>query len=143
MCRTRLERFGEGAIYPHEETHASAKADRLRLTRACRANLSQIFGLYPDADRRSPDSCWRQQIAEQTPVEAHRSPGRRAPSVARHRSAGHQPPHRLDGRQADLHRRWSPPLRNGLQLSRRTGPATAARGQPPGQLRPDDVRGDE
>ena len=27
---------------------ASAKADRLHLTRACQANLSQIFGIFPD-----------------------------------------------------------------------------------------------
>jgi len=50
MARMKLERFGEGTIYPHEETHAAAKADRLRLITACRANLSQIFGIYPDAD---------------------------------------------------------------------------------------------
>jgi uncharacterized protein (DUF1015 family) len=49
MCRVRLERFGEGQIYPHEQTHSAAKADRLRLINACHANLSQIFGLYPDA----------------------------------------------------------------------------------------------
>lgn len=48
MARCRLERFGEGKIYPHEETLSGPKADRLLLTRACRANLSQIFGLYPD-----------------------------------------------------------------------------------------------
>lgn len=48
MCRVRLVRFGEGNIYPHEQTHAKAKDDRLRLTRACQANMSQIFGLYPD-----------------------------------------------------------------------------------------------
>lgn len=48
MARVALVRFGEGNIYPHEETHAKAKDDRLRLTRACKANLSQIFGLYPD-----------------------------------------------------------------------------------------------
>ncbi len=48
MCRTRLERFGEGNIYPHEETHGGAKADRLKLWKALRANCSQIFGLYPD-----------------------------------------------------------------------------------------------
>lgn len=48
MCRVRLERFGQGKIYPHEETHAAAKQDRLLLTKACKANLSQIFGLYPD-----------------------------------------------------------------------------------------------
>lgn len=50
MCRVRLERFGEGKIYPHEETHAGAKADRLLLTKATKANLSQIFGLYPDPE---------------------------------------------------------------------------------------------
>ena len=48
MARVRLERFGEGKIYPHEETMAGPKQDRLLLTRACKANLSQIFGLYPD-----------------------------------------------------------------------------------------------
>jgi len=48
MCRTRLEKFGEGNIHPHEETHGGAKADRFKLWKACRANLSQIFGLYPD-----------------------------------------------------------------------------------------------
>ncbi len=50
MARVRLQRFGEGNIYPHEQTHAKAKDDRLRLTRATKANLSQIFGLYPDED---------------------------------------------------------------------------------------------
>ncbi len=48
MARCRLSRFGEGNIYPHEETMAGPKQDRLLLTRACKANLSQIFGLYPD-----------------------------------------------------------------------------------------------
>ncbi len=48
LCRVRLEPFGTGKIYPHEETHAAAKADRLKLTRACRANLSPVFGIYPD-----------------------------------------------------------------------------------------------
>lgn len=50
MARVRLERFGQGRIYPHEETHSAAKADRLNLTLACRANLSQVFGLYPDEE---------------------------------------------------------------------------------------------
>jgi len=50
MTRVRLQRFGEGNIYPHEQTHAKAKDDRLRLTRATQANLSQIFGLYPDPE---------------------------------------------------------------------------------------------
>jgi uncharacterized protein (DUF1015 family) len=69
MCRTRLERFGEGSIYPHEETHASAKEDRLKLTRACRTNLSQIFGLYPDPENEAQDLL-EEHIREMTPLEA-------------------------------------------------------------------------
>ncbi len=46
----RLEGFETGSIRPHERTLAAPKADRLRLLEACRANLSPIFGLYPEAD---------------------------------------------------------------------------------------------
>ena len=69
MARIRLERFGEGKIYPHEETHASAKADRFKLTVACRANLSQIFGLYPDEDNAAQEIL-EQAIIGKTPLEA-------------------------------------------------------------------------
>ncbi len=48
MARVRLEKFGEGRIYPHEETLSGPKADRLKLFHATQMNLSQIFGLYPD-----------------------------------------------------------------------------------------------
>lgn len=48
MGRVRLEKFGEGRIYPHEETMSGPKADRLKLFHATNMNLSQIFGLYPD-----------------------------------------------------------------------------------------------
>lgn len=48
MARCRLERFGEGKIYAHEQTMSGPKEDRLKLTRATAMNLSQIFGLYPD-----------------------------------------------------------------------------------------------
>jgi uncharacterized protein (DUF1015 family) len=50
MARVRIQPFGEGSIYPHEETHPKAKVDRLKLTTATRQNNSQIFGLYPDPD---------------------------------------------------------------------------------------------
>ena len=69
MGRVRLERFGEGKIYPHEETHAAAKADRLLLTRACKANLSQIFGLYPD-ERNEAQEILETAILEKMPLEA-------------------------------------------------------------------------
>jgi uncharacterized protein (DUF1015 family) len=48
LARVRLERFGEGRIYAHEETMPGPKADRLSLMRATGMNLSPIFGLYPD-----------------------------------------------------------------------------------------------
>ncbi len=48
FCRLRLEEFGKGAIYPHEQTFGGPKEDRLKLTAATRCNLSPIFGLYPD-----------------------------------------------------------------------------------------------
>lgn len=50
MARVRLEKFGQGRIYPHEETLSGPKADRLKLFHATNMNLSQIFGLYPDED---------------------------------------------------------------------------------------------
>src|SRR5207248_1164320 len=46
FCRLHLEEFASGKVLPHEKTLASAKADRLALQRACRANLSSIFALY-------------------------------------------------------------------------------------------------
>jgi uncharacterized protein (DUF1015 family) len=69
MARMRLEPFGQGTIYPHEETHASAKSDRLRLWSACRANLSQIFGLYPDPQNAAQDLL-DTAIAGVAPLEA-------------------------------------------------------------------------
>lgn len=42
----RLEPFRTGRIRPHERTFALAKEDRLRILRACRTNLSPIFGLF-------------------------------------------------------------------------------------------------
>lgn len=69
MARVKLERFGEGKIYPHEETHASAKADRLLLTKALKANASQIFGLYPDPKNEVQDIL-EKAIQGKPPVEA-------------------------------------------------------------------------
>ena len=54
LARVRVEDYGAGRIRPHERTHPGPKEDRLRLTRATRANLSPIFSLYDgDAGRRS------------------------------------------------------------------------------------------
>ncbi len=45
-----LEPYERRVVRRHERTHEGPKADRLRLTRAVRANLSPIFGLYPDPE---------------------------------------------------------------------------------------------
>src|SRR4051794_6402397 len=50
LARVRLEPFGQGQIFPHEQTLAGPKADRLALYQATGFNLSPIFGLYPDAE---------------------------------------------------------------------------------------------
>ncbi len=48
----KLEPFGTGSVFPHEETFGGPKADRLALMQACEANLSPVFGLFPDEDKR-------------------------------------------------------------------------------------------
>jgi uncharacterized protein (DUF1015 family) len=49
LARVRIEDYGAGRIRPHERTHPGPKEDRLRLTRATRANLSPIFALFSDS----------------------------------------------------------------------------------------------
>jgi uncharacterized protein (DUF1015 family) len=51
FARVRVEDYGPGRIRPHERTHPGPKEDRLRLTRATKANLSPIFSLYSDPSR--------------------------------------------------------------------------------------------
>src|SRR5919198_3531843 len=51
FARVRVEDYGPGRIRPHERTHAGPREDRLRLTRATRANLSPIFSLFDDPDQ--------------------------------------------------------------------------------------------
>jgi uncharacterized protein (DUF1015 family) len=53
FARVRVEDYGPGRIRPHERTHPGPKEDRLRLTRATQANLSPIFSLYSDPERRA------------------------------------------------------------------------------------------
>ena len=69
MARVRLERFGTGNIHPHEETMSGPKQDRLLLTRACKANLSQVFGLYPDPQG-DVQALLDKAVAGQPPLEA-------------------------------------------------------------------------
>lgn len=53
LARVRIDEYGAGRIRPHERTHPGPKEDRLRLTRATRANLSPIFSLFSDPEHRA------------------------------------------------------------------------------------------
>jgi len=44
----RLYEQNEGVVLPHEHTFPKAKADRLALLRATRANTSPVFGMFAD-----------------------------------------------------------------------------------------------
>jgi uncharacterized protein (DUF1015 family) len=46
----RLARYDEKIVFPHERTFAKYREDRLRLMRACPANLDPVFGFYPGPD---------------------------------------------------------------------------------------------
>jgi uncharacterized protein (DUF1015 family) len=48
-----LVAFSEGVVLPHERTLPKALTDRLSLTRATAANLSQVLGLFSDPARRT------------------------------------------------------------------------------------------
>jgi uncharacterized protein (DUF1015 family) len=55
FTRVRVTEYGPGKIRPHERTHPGPKEDRLKLTRATKANLSPIFSLYDDPQQQA----WR------------------------------------------------------------------------------------
>jgi len=69
LGRIRLERFGEGKVYPHEQTLSGPKADRLALLKSCRMNFSPIFGLFPDSEGATQEPL-EKAIREITPLEA-------------------------------------------------------------------------
>ncbi len=69
MGRQRVTRFGEGQVFPHEETLPAAKVDRLMLTVVTKANLSPIFGLYPDPECEA-QNLLDKAIAGKTPLVA-------------------------------------------------------------------------
>src|SRR6266545_4769899 len=48
LSLVKLEEFGTGRIFPHENTRAAAKDDRYRLLETCHSNFSPIFSLYSD-----------------------------------------------------------------------------------------------
>ena len=55
VCLMRLVDFVDhkSEVRPHEKTFSSHKEERLSLIKATHANLSQVFGFFPDEDRRA------------------------------------------------------------------------------------------
>ena len=50
LALVRLHDYADGVIFPHERTFSRYKDDRLRLMRACPANLEAILGFFPGAN---------------------------------------------------------------------------------------------
>lgn len=52
VCLMKLEEFGpDSQVRPHEKTFSSHKEERLDLMKETSANLSHVFGFFPDEDR--------------------------------------------------------------------------------------------
>ncbi len=69
LARQRVSPFGEGQVFPHEETMPGPKLDRLMLMAVTKMNLSPIFGLYPDPDK-DAEKLLDQAVAGKTPLKA-------------------------------------------------------------------------
>jgi uncharacterized protein (DUF1015 family) len=50
IATVRIEDFPSKIILPHERTFPKPKMDRLKLTLACKANLSPVFSIYSDPE---------------------------------------------------------------------------------------------
>jgi uncharacterized protein (DUF1015 family) len=66
LARVRLEPWEADIVLPHEHTLSKAKDDRLKLLRACVANLSSIMSLYDDPD--GAIFAILKQVTEEPPV---------------------------------------------------------------------------
>lgn len=56
IARNKIEDFSTKNILPHEFTMSGPKEDRLKLTKACKANFSQIFMVYSDPEKKIENS---------------------------------------------------------------------------------------
>ena len=77
----KLEPYASGVVLPHEETHPKAKADRLELMKAARANPEPIYGLYADPQQtvaKSLDSMRGEPLLRAV------FPGKTAPDAEQH-----------------------------------------------------------
>ncbi len=74
FCALQLEDYAKRVVRPHERTLAGPKADRLKILRASRTNLSAVFLLYEDPDGKL-DALLEQALAAGEPQRARDAGG--------------------------------------------------------------------
>jgi uncharacterized protein (DUF1015 family) len=74
FCALKLEDYAKRVVRPHERTLAGPKADRLKILRASRTNLSAVFLLYEDPDAKL-DALLDQALAAGEPQRARDAAG--------------------------------------------------------------------
>ncbi len=74
FCALQLEDYAKRIVRPHERTLAGPKADRLKILRASRTNLSAVFLLYEDPDGKL-DALLEQALAASEPQRARDAGG--------------------------------------------------------------------
>lgn len=67
FAAVRLEDYSVRAVLPHERTHSAPKADRMNLIRSVKGNLSPVFGLYEDKEKRL-DSIYKSAMEKKPEV---------------------------------------------------------------------------
>ena len=119
IARLRLEPFGTGRVFPHEETMSGPKEDRLKLFRATGMNLSPLFGFYPDPlndvfSRLEPQLLPHAGPGGEGPSRSHQ------PALAGDGRARRRLGLERNGRQAGLHRGRASPVRDRTALPGRS-----------------------
>lgn len=67
IARNKIETFESGKVLPHEFTMGGPKEDRLKLTKACNANFSQIFMVYKD-EKKTIDEVVGAKVTQNKPL---------------------------------------------------------------------------
>ena len=55
IALVEVSEFSKKIVLPHEQTFSGPKEDRYKLMKACKANLSPIFGVYDNSDKIADD----------------------------------------------------------------------------------------
>ena len=121
LARVRLEPFGQGKIYPHEQTLSGPEGRPARPLQRDQVQPQPDLRPLPRPRRRGPRAPSRPGIRDRTPLEAtdHLGVVNRLWPVDRPEAAHRRPG--PDGPEADLHRRRPPPLRDRPEVPRRPG----------------------